>query len=97
MKYYFILTTLLFVNGCKTQPPDITNSDTKYLTDQFENSLMEYKKSEKIEGLSFAIFDNNKTIWQQCLGNSTYGYPITDQTLFSLQSISKNITAMVVR
>jgi len=42
------------------------------------------------------VFDNRNVIWQESLGNSTYGSQINDQTLFSIQSISKNFTALAV-
>lgn len=96
MNHVFKLFILFFVLGCDAQPSRNNNSGTNTRIDQFESSLENFRKSEKVGGLAFAIFDNNKVIWQQCLGNSTYGYPINDKTLFSIQSISKNITALAV-
>ncbi|TRZ64237.1 class A beta-lactamase-related serine hydrolase [bacterium] len=96
MKHVLILFTVFFVTGCDPQPSQKANSATNVRIDKFKDLLVNFKKSEKIEGLAFAIFDNNNVIWQQCLGNSTYGYPINDKTLFSIQSISKNITALAV-
>jgi len=96
MKYLLIIFTFLFMNGCESQPLHIENSSNNELIAQFKSSLLKFKKSEKIKGLAFAIFDNNDIIWQQCSGISTYGSPIDDKTLFSIQSISKNITALAV-
>lgn len=48
------------------------------------------------QGLAFAIFTNDKIIWKECFGGSTYGQPINDSTLFGIQSISKNFTALAV-
>ncbi len=59
-------------------------------------ALFDFKQSEKIKGLSFALFDSSNVISQVCLGKSTYRYPIDEHTLFSIQSISKNVTALAV-
>ena len=96
MKHALILFTVFFVTGCDSQSSQKTNSAKNVLIDQFKTSLVNFKKSAKVDGLAFAVFNNNKIIWQQFLGNSTYGYPINDKTLFSIQSISKNFTALAV-
>ena len=56
--------------------------------------LKEFKKKNRIEGLAFAIFTESDIIVQECIGKSTYGYKINDKTVFSIQSASKNITAL---
>ena len=96
MKHALIFFTVFFVIGCDSQPFQNTGSGTNVLIEQINDSLLKVKKSEKVEGLAFAIFDKDKIILKECLGNSTYGYPINDETLFSIQSISKNITALAV-
>ncbi len=55
---------------------------------------MKFKKAQKVPGFAFAIFDNQNVIFTDCLGKSTLGFEINKETLFSLQSISKNITAL---
>ena len=96
MKHALIFFTVFFVIGCDSQPFQNTGSGTNVLIEQINDSLLKVKKSEKVEGLAFAIFDKDKIILKECLGNTTYGYPINDKTLFSIQSISKNITALAV-
>ncbi|MGD0340704.1 MAG: serine hydrolase domain-containing protein [Bacteroidales bacterium] len=59
-------------------------------------SLSNFKQKTKVQGLAFAIFNKNETLFSECLGNSTYGFKIDDKTLFSIQSISKNITTLAI-
>ncbi len=59
-------------------------------------SLVRFKHKNKVPGLAFAVFNGNETIFSECLGNSTYGFKINDETIFSIQSISKNMTALAV-
>lgn len=63
---------------------------------EIHNNLLKYKKANNIEGLAFAIFDNKEVLYSECVGKSTYGFQITEETLFSIQSISKNFTALAV-
>ncbi len=95
-KYAFIYFTISFVTGCEAQPLKRTDSASNDIIEQNHKTLLKFKKSDNIKGLAFAIFDKDRVIWQECLGNSTYGYKIDNETLFSIQSISKNITALAV-
>lgn len=70
---------------------DLDNSSGKIHED-----LLKYRKVNNIEGLAFAIFNNKEVLYSECVGESTYGPQITEKTLFSIQSISKNITALAV-
>ncbi|MBN2813416.1 MAG: serine hydrolase [Bacteroidales bacterium] len=90
IKYNLCLLLMIFATGCKSQVA------TEVITEPLEKHLVRFKKSENIKGLAFALFNKDSIIWQKCFGNSTYGYPIDNKTLFSLQSVSKNITAMAV-
>jgi len=95
-KHLFLAFILFGVSGCDAQPLQEINSVSSYNIDELQNSLEKFKKTENVKGLAFAIFDSDTIIWQQCLGTSTYGYPVNEKTLFSIQSISKNITALAV-
>ena len=59
-------------------------------------SLARFKQKNKVPGLAFALFNRNETLFSECTGNSTYGFKINDETIFSIQSISKNMTALAV-
>jgi CubicO group peptidase (beta-lactamase class C family) len=59
-------------------------------------SLLKFKKSRKVPGLAYALFDRYDTLFTSCMGTSSLGSDIDRNTLFSLQSISKNMTALAV-
>jgi CubicO group peptidase (beta-lactamase class C family) len=59
-------------------------------------SLVRFKHKNKVPGLAFAVFNGSETLFSECLGNSTYGFKINDETIFNIQSISKNVTALAV-
>ena len=63
---------------------------------EIHNNLLKYKKVNNIEGLAFALFNNKEILYSECIGTSTYGFKIDEETLFSIQSISKNVTALAV-
>ncbi len=54
------------------------------------------REDDMIKGLSVALFTNDKIIWKMNYGQTTYRKAINDSTLFSIQSISKNFTALAV-
>ena len=57
-------------------------------------TLSKFKKSNRIPGIAFALFDGQDTITTHCFGESTLGSKVNQATLFNIQSISKNITAL---
>lgn len=46
--------------------------------------------------MAVALFTGDEILWKINLGKSTYGFPVNDSTLFSIQSVSKNMTALAV-
>jgi len=96
MNYVLFFFGLYLITACKV-PVENTNAvNIGVFIEQTHQKLIKYKNDESIDGLAFAIFRKDSTIYQQCIGNSTYGNEINDQTLFSIQSVSKNITALSV-
>jgi CubicO group peptidase (beta-lactamase class C family) len=63
---------------------------------EFYRDTRQFMKDNRVKGLSIALFDSDSIYWQQSFGKSTYGYRINDSTMFSLQSISKNLTSLGV-
>lgn len=95
-KFNYLLLGFLIISGCNAQP-NLSTELNKSTDTEWINSLLEdFKKNENIHGLAFAIFDNAQIIKEICLGESTYNYQIDRHTLFSIQSISKSITALAV-
>ena len=72
------------------------NSQPDNFKQKTHESLNRFKRKNKVQGLAFAVFDKNETLFSECLGKSTYGSKIDDKTIFSIQSISKNITALAI-
>jgi CubicO group peptidase (beta-lactamase class C family) len=91
MRLLRILFLVMVVAGCKAVP-----STPQSFTDRQKSDLADFKSRNKIGGLAFALFTNDTIIWEQCLGQSTYGFPVNDSTLFNIQSVSKNFTALAV-
>jgi|WetSurMetagenome_2_1015567.scaffolds.fasta_scaffold04726_2 CubicO group peptidase (beta-lactamase class C family) len=85
-----ILLVLLFA-GCNGQ-----QTTTQSFTDRQKSELADFRNQNNVRGLAFALFTNDSTIWEQCLGKSSYGFPVNDSTLFNIQSVSKNFTALAV-
>jgi CubicO group peptidase (beta-lactamase class C family) len=90
------IANILFLSGCDSQVNLNYKPENGRDTEWINYSLEDFKKNEKIKGLAFAIFDSAQIIEEFCLGKSTYNFPIDRQTLFSIQSISKNMTALAV-
>lgn len=68
---------------------------TKFLNEKHEY-LVQITDKNHINGISIAFFTGDKVIWKECYGKSTYKKQINDSTLFSIQSMSKNFTALAV-
>src|SRR4051812_46485505 len=53
---------------------------------------------EHIPGLAVALVDGNRVVWQQGFGTTAAGgsTPVTTDTIFSVQSMSKTFTATAV-
>ncbi|MBN1387416.1 MAG: beta-lactamase family protein [Bacteroidales bacterium] len=96
MKFYLIIlgAILLGCTDATSFKSDISEQDS--LSIKSHESLLKFKQDNKIEGLAFAIFNNKETLFKDCAGRSTYSFKINEETLFSIQSISKNITALAL-
>jgi CubicO group peptidase (beta-lactamase class C family) len=71
------------------------NDSLTFLT-ELRSKSEKFRSDNKIKGFAIALFTNKKIIWKYGSGKSTYGYSVNTKTLFSLQSVSKNITALAV-
>ena len=81
-----LLSSLLFLS-CSANESDSYGSFAG-------KALVSFQQENNIKGIAFALFDKENVIDSAFLGYSSYGYPVDGSTLFSLQSISKNITAL---
>lgn len=85
----FLLIVVLGIS-CRKNP-----EEGDYIS-RSHQALLKFKRSHRIPGFAFAIFDSKDTLLTVCMGKSNLGFAINEETIFSLQSISKNITALAV-
>jgi len=65
MKYLRILTILILAVRCEAQSPKNTN-----FSEPFRQKLKDFMKDENVNGLAFALFNENDIIWQHCYQGS---------------------------
>jgi CubicO group peptidase (beta-lactamase class C family) len=71
--------------------------DYQEVFDEYRESIPEKMKSHKIPGLSIAVVDTNGILWTAGYGKTGKGnQPVTPETLFSIQSMSKTFTATAI-
>ena len=54
------------------------------------------RDNDMTKGLTVALFTKDEVVWKKNYGQTTYRKAINDSTLFSIQSISKNFTALAI-
>jgi len=91
---HFSLITVLISTSCQTDPATVYVSSSHH--EYIYNELRLFKDKYNVKSLSFALFNSNESIEEICLGKSTFGTPVDRHTLFGIQSISKNITALAI-
>jgi CubicO group peptidase (beta-lactamase class C family) len=103
IKVYFkiiliVILTTIPCHYCIAKSVDTPKSvfdTTKFINGKREY-LKQFIKQENIDGLGIGFFTNDKIIWKEYFGKSTYNKPINDSTLFAICSLSKNFTALAV-
>ena len=72
-------------------------SDYQRVFDEYRESIPETMGKHKIPGLSIAVIDRDGILWAAGFGKTGKGnQPVTPETLFSIQSMSKTFTATAV-
>lgn len=89
-----VINIILLTHQQKIKSQEIFDT-IKYANIQHEY-LKSFIKENQLNGLSIACFTCDNIIWKDFFGESTYRKRINDSTLFSIQSTSKNFTAMAV-
>ena len=110
-KRHLFLTVVIFaivcffINGCKIDPKihdefyrSDMNSDIRSEFLEFQNIIPDIMKKRKVPGAALAVVDTNGIIWSAAFGYTDYDKktPITPDTVFSIQSMSKTFTATAV-
>lgn len=65
------------------------------LIQELRGSILEALESRGVPGLAIALVDGDGTLWSEGFGETARerGHPVDTETLFSVQSISKSLTA----
>ncbi len=110
-KWYILVTVLIlaivcfFVNGCKIDPKlqdeffrTGLNPEIKSELFEFQNLIPGIMKERKVPGSALAVVDSDGIIWSATFGFTDYdkNTPVTRDTIFSIQSMSKTFTASAV-
>lgn len=75
-----------------------TSDSLKAMTGKWNDSIPRLMASQQVEGMAIALVGRSGILWSGCFGytDSSHARPVDDATLFSVQSMSKNFTAMAL-
>jgi CubicO group peptidase (beta-lactamase class C family) len=94
----FLMASLLFgmapVSSSNAQA-STSSADISAIVDRFRQDIQQHMQQDNIPGLAIAIVDDQNILWMEGFGytNVDNKTPITPDTLFSIQSMSKSFTA----
>lgn len=104
--YLLFLACFLLSGGCHTIRPTMQSEYIRpglsqawhVAFDEHRQSIAEGMTEGKIPGLSIALVDREGVIWTAGFGHTDYDLktPVTPDTIFSIQSMSKTFTATLV-
>ena len=102
----FAILLVLFGSGCNTISPKLQDEYIRpglsqgmhSVFDKYRQSIPKAMAEDKVPGLSLALVDHDGILWAAGFGYTDYNRktPVTTDTLFSIGSISKTITAIAV-
>ncbi|MEO8393309.1 MAG: serine hydrolase domain-containing protein [Chloroflexota bacterium] len=92
MRFLFFTILILLILAA---PVAAQNDDVTTLTDQFDTLVPTLLKQAHVPGASLALIHNNEVVWSQGYGlaDEDYNTTVTADTVFSVESISKALTA----
>ena len=99
-KFFAICLSLVFLwmTACapasKSSTP-ITSDDIADIIAKYREEIPQRMQVENIPGLAIAVVDNHNILWAEGFGYTDWDkrIPVTQNTLFSIQSMSKSFTA----
>jgi CubicO group peptidase (beta-lactamase class C family) len=73
----------------------ITSADIADIIEQYRQEIPQRMQQENVSGLAIAVVDDHNILWAEGFGYADWNRrtPITPDTLFSIQSMSKSFTA----
>ena len=94
------MVTLVFAMAMILQPAIAQGPEdpAASLFGRWNDSIPKLMQQKKIHGMAVAVVDRSGVLWTGCFGytDSSRLRPVDDATLFSVQSMSKNVTAMAI-
>ena len=89
---------LLYGTACTSVPKpssSIALDDFADLIDKYRQEIPQRMQQEKVSGLAIAVVDDQNILWAEGFGHTDWNrrIPVTSDTLFSIQSMSKSFTA----
>src|SRR5687767_5029227 len=99
-KVFVLFLAALLLGGTASAPaPDTTGlivSDSiTAIVEEKRPEILAHMQKENISGLAIAVVDDKSILWAEGFGNADWDrrIPVTPNTLFSIQSMSKSFTA----
>jgi CubicO group peptidase (beta-lactamase class C family) len=89
---------LFSAQGAAEAPNKATAPDYSAIMRDFRASIPKLMSQEKVPGLAIAVVDGQQILWMEAFGytDDDRKIAVTPDTLFSVQSMSKNFTAAAV-
>ncbi len=96
--YILIFFGILFSSASLMQAQANESGITQRAVEQLKIEIPKWIKESAMPGAAVAIVDDKSILWQMTFGRTHRdgGLPITEETLFSIQSMSKSFTALGV-
>jgi CubicO group peptidase (beta-lactamase class C family) len=100
-----LLVLLLFlvapgpaVDSARPGSPALTGNTTESVIDKYRTLIPQEMRKQHIPGMAITIVDNNQVVWSEGFGFTDWDHktPVTADTPFSIQSMTKSFTAAAV-
>jgi CubicO group peptidase (beta-lactamase class C family) len=100
--FFHMMLVIVFLCGCTDTAGLPPNSHAPIASDRISEIISHYRqeipqmmKQDNIPGLAIAIVDDKSILWLEGFGYTDWNkrIPVTQDTLFSIQSMSKSFTA----
>ncbi len=101
-KFLTVLLLMIFISACVSPSTNTPASQTAITSDSISDVIAKYRQEisqlmqkQNIPGLAIAVVDDQDILWAEGFGYTTNDHkkPITPDTIFNLESMSKTFTA----
>jgi CubicO group peptidase (beta-lactamase class C family) len=99
----FLLILFLVILGQPTEAqslggPALVDKETQAVIDKYRTLIPQIMQKQRIPGMAIAIVDDTQVVWAEGFGYTDWdrNLPVTVDTSFSIQSMSKSFTAAAV-